>query len=277
MSIDEYVNTPDALFHYTKTSTAIEHILYTKKFRLSLLKDTNDPKEYKFKIFSIFSDGLGYDILNNLSKEANPIIDRILRYESRVLCFCSNKTPTLILNDDNSVEDEHTCSKGWNKSRMWTQYSQNHYGVCLVFSHEALKEAIVAYKPIVAASMADFVKYSQRDRISWEATTLDGNRLEKEGVEKYSYNFIIENYKELLFQKHIDYRDEAEFRVVVLDPNKKLEYLDISSIIKCVIVGDRTPEVYFSLINEMCSKLRIESRRVYWHRGKLELCLCKST
>jgi len=277
MSIDEYVKSPDALFHYTKTSTAIEQILHTKKFKLSLLKDTNDPREYKFTLFNIMGWSLKPVTTINLLNKVQTVINRILRNETRVMSFCTNKKPTLILNDGNTIEDNHACSNGWSKSRMWTQYGQNHYGVCLVLSHEELKEAIATYKPIVSASMADFVKYSQKDRISWKATTLDGNRLEREGIKKYSCNFIIENYPELFFQKHIDYRDEAEFRVVVLDPNKKLEYIDISSLMRCVIVGDRTPKAYFPLINQMCSALNIESRWAYWDRGKPHLLHCRKT
>jgi hypothetical protein len=142
MSIDEYIETSDALFHYTKTSIAIEHILHTKKFKLSLLKDTNDPKEYKFKFFNIMGDSLDRDNTLDLSNQADPVIDRILKYECRVMSFCTNNKPTLILSDGSSMEDEHVCSKGWSKSRMWSQYSQNHYGICLVFSKKGLERVL---------------------------------------------------------------------------------------------------------------------------------------
>jgi hypothetical protein len=52
-NIVEYIKTSDdALFHYTKVSTSIEHILHTKKFKLSVFNDTNDPNEYKHKLFN---------------------------------------------------------------------------------------------------------------------------------------------------------------------------------------------------------------------------------
>ena len=52
MDLNEYIETEDALFHYTKTSVALEKILYTQKFKLSLLKDTNDPREYKYMLLN---------------------------------------------------------------------------------------------------------------------------------------------------------------------------------------------------------------------------------
>lgn len=274
MSIDEYIKTPDALFHYTKTSTAIEKILHTKKFKLSLLKDANDPREYKFKLFNTVGESLDPNTTCDLTSEAITVIDRILRYECRVMCFCTNNKPTLILGDGSSTEDEHVCSEGWNKSRMWSQYGQNHYGICLVLSKIELEKVLKAQ---VSGYKVSHVKYSQQDGTSWGVKTLDGNRLKSEGVEKYSYNHVMENSEELFFRKNIDYRDEAEFRVVILDPDKKLEYLDVSSLIKCVIVGDRTPEAYIPLINQMCNGLNIESRKASWYRGKYYLQLCKST
>jgi hypothetical protein len=87
----------------------------------------------------------------------------------------------------------------------------------------------------------------------------------------------MENSEELFFRKHIDYRDEAEFRVVVFGPDKKLEYLDVSSWIKCVIVGDRTPEAYIPLINQMCNALNIEFRKVHWDGCKFHLLPWRST
>ena len=141
---------------------------------------------------------------------------------------------------------------------MWSQYGQNHYGICLVFSKRELEAVLAEKESQVKFYKADYVQYFQQGRqqgqpwkiIDGTRLEIDGTRLEKERVEKYSLNFIKENSKELFFLKHIDYRDEAEFRVVVLDPDNKLEYLDISSFIKCVIIGDRTPEAYYPLIEQ---------------------------
>ena len=264
---DEDIETSsDALFHYTKASTAIEHILHTKKFKPSLLKDTNDLRECEFKVFGTTGSVPEPDAIRLLDK-AQYFIDKILRNESRVMCFCTNEKPKLILSDDSlPINDEYAWSEGWSKSRMWSQYGQNHHGICLVFSKEGLKSVLAnaKKKSQIKDSLMFPVDYSQQDRYDFKAINLDSDRLEKEGVEEYSFNHVMENSKELLFRKHIDYRDEAEFRVVVFDPDKKFEYLDISSLIKCVIVGDRTSKAYIPLIKQMCADLKIKFRKASW-------------
>lgn len=267
LDLDQYVNTDDALFHYTKLSVAIESILPTKKLKLSLLKDTNDPIENKFKIFSIFSEGLPEDSTGEISKKAHPIINRILLSESRVLCFCSNKKPTLILNDNNTVVDKHNCLEGWNKSRMWSQYSENHCGICLVFSKDGLEKELKTKRHEIVDYKSGYVQYFQKGRMPWDTITLNGNRAETEGVEQYSRNHVIENSEEFFYRKHIDYRDEAEYRAVVFDPDGKLEYLDISSSIKGVIAGYEMPEVYYPLIDQLSEQLEIETRKVRWSKS----------
>lgn len=268
MKIDEYdIDSDDALFHYTKLSIAIESILPTKKLKLSLLKDTNDPRENKFKIFSTFCRGLPEDSTGEISKKAHPIINRILLSESRVFCFCSNKKPTLILNDGNTVVDKHNCLEGWNKSRMWSQYGENHCGICLVFSKDGLEKELETKRREIVDYKSGYVQYSQKGRMLLKATTFNGNRFVKDGAENYLIEHVIENSEEFFYRKHIDYRDEAEYRAVVFDPDGKLEYLDISSSIKGVIAGDATPEVYFPLINQLSEQLKIESWKVCCSRS----------
>jgi len=274
MEIDEYIKTEDAVFHYTKKAIAIEDILFSKKLKLSCLKDTNDPREYKFHLLNMMGWSLPDDI-TNLIKDAHPVIDNILKNECRSLFFCSNKKPTVILENKTQIEDDNSYSKGWCKSRMWSQYGESHFGICLVFSKEKIEEALESEESKIHKYQADYVKYLQKERIAPKAVTLDGNRLAKEGVQKYSKAFVLENMDELFFRKHADYRDESEYRVVVFDPDKKMEYIDIGPLIKGVIVGDRTPKVYFSLINKLCEALQVESRRLHWDRGKPHLIYCK--
>ncbi len=273
LDLNKYVGTDDALFHYTKLSVAIESILPTKKLKLSFLKDTNDPIENKFKFFNLsYEPGPGdeagpRDSMNKILKEAKPIINKILLSESRVLCFCSNKKPTLILNDNNTVVDKHNCLEGWNKSRMWSQYGENHCGICLVFSKDGLEKGLKTKQHKKFNYKSGHVQYFQKCRIPWETITLNGDRAKTEGVEQYSRNHVIENSEEFFYRKHIDYRDEAEYRAVVFDPDGKLEYLDISSSIKGVIAGCETSEVYFPLIDQLSEQLEIEARHVYWSKS----------
>lgn len=52
VNFNKFIETEDALFHYTKLSIAVEEILFKRRFKLSLLKNTNDPREYSIKLFT---------------------------------------------------------------------------------------------------------------------------------------------------------------------------------------------------------------------------------
>ncbi|MDD5064899.1 MAG: DUF2971 domain-containing protein [Phycisphaerae bacterium] len=271
MNLKEYIETPDALFHYTKTSIAIKHILNTKKFKLSILNDMNDPREYKFKLFNSHGtfapDEESHDILLN---EAHDAINRILRFECKVMSFCSNVTPTLILSDGSSEKDKYFYSKGWDRSRMWSQYGENHYGICLILSKEELEKALQTQ---MEKYKTNYVTYLQEDD---SRPSFCMSLLREKGARECAYKYVTDNAGELFFRKNIDYRDEAEFRVVVFDPDKKLECLDISASLKGVIVGDRTDKLYnIHLIKQMCENLKIECLKAHWSTSSPHMLLIK--
>jgi hypothetical protein len=270
LPLDDFVKTDDAIFHYTRASVALEKILFDGRFRLSLLKDTNDPSEYKFRLLDMIGWSLPPEA-EGLHKEAHPIIDRIIRKESRIMSFCSNAAPEIILDTGETIEDTTVNRIGWNKSRMWAQYGENHRGICLVFSKKAIG---TEFANIRERLIAKNIQYKTKPGISRPAYTLNGNQLVEDGVEDYSYNHVIQHAKTLFFMKHIDYRDESEYRVVVFDPDHKYEYININESIRGVIAGDRTHKVYFPLIRKLADQCGVECRRAYWERGTPHLLLC---
>ena len=267
-NVDEFIGTDDALFHYTKSSIA-EKILHTQKIKLSFLKDSNDPKEYRF-IDTIPMDwGSLQPAEENMKliNQAMQNIDKIVRSEHRILCFCSNKKPTLILKDRTECMDDYAYLKGWFKPRMWVQYGELNYGICLVFSKKDLAIDLEKIKGKVNNYKSDYVKYTQEEGIPQEAIIIECDRIVSNGPEEYSINHVKENTEELFYQKHIDYRDEAEYRVVVHDPNVNLDFIDICPSIKAVIIGERTPRASDSSISQLCKKLQIKLKRIYWNSG----------
>ena len=200
VDIEKYIGTDDALFHYTKTAVALESILSTKKFRLSLLKNTNDPQEYKYA----YRDAIALHsppALADLALDATPIIYRILESECRTMCFCSNIKPTIILDNGSSVVDERASSMRWNKPRMWAQYGENHYGMCLIFSKEELAKELEANKTKINAYKSGFIQYAQNKKINLKSFTIDDNHLNAAALEAFSMNYILRNSEEWFFQK----------------------------------------------------------------------------
>jgi len=271
-SFEKFLASDDALFHYTRTSIALERILSSGKLRLGLLKDTNDPREYKFKLLNLQGWSLP-DGVEDLVRDAHPVFDRILRAQCRVVCFCTNALPEIELDTGEFEIDQYASNIGWNKSRMWSQYSENHHGICLVFSKAAIQEQLKGLSDTFSWHVSGYVRYMRNDRIPRSAVTLNGNQLAKEGVEKYCAHHIQGHHRDLFLTKHVDYRDEAEYRFIIADPGNRYEFIDISTTLRGVIAGDRTPEVYFPLIEELSRKYKAICRHAYWDRGKANLLL----
>ena len=259
--IDSYIrDSEDAIFHYTKLSVGIEKILFERRIHLSLVKDTNDPREYSYRTFYAVGSRMPDDF-SKLYSQVLDELDRLLRFQSRIVCFCSNRRPRILVNDHKTKEDADSIVGGWAKSRMWSQYAEGHTGLCLVFSKKAIEEQMQSVSEFYRI---DQVRYGPPEAISAQGMTINGNTLSQQGVKDYSINHLRATYESLLFLKNIDYRDEAECRLFVFDPMSAFEYMDISKSLKAVVIGDRTPEVYLPLIKSQCADLGVRYRKVIW-------------
>lgn len=269
----EFIRSEDALFHYT-TAKVVKNILPTMRLKLSQLKDTNDPWEYKFRLLSLVGWSLPPEAMK-LFREAHPVVDRIIRNELRMASFCSNSPPNLILGNGDKVEDPYAPAEGWNKSRMWSQYGDNHTGACIVFSKNTMEDIICKECGSAGTYKCDNIFYLQKYGIPPASLTLNGNRLIKEGMEQYLTSFVLSNLDNICFVKHIDYRDEAEYRIVIHDPRYKLETINIRTALKGVIWGDRISQVEdLKSLHEECDRLAIGCLYLKWDRGRPYPVLC---
>lgn len=269
----EFINTDDALFHYTKMETATKYIIPTKKIKLSLRVNANDPWEYKFRLLNVSGASLPDDYFEK-SLEVQPIIDDILRNRIKVFSFCTNTQPSIMLPNMDIVIDPYALKNGWNKPRMWSQYGENHYGACIVFSkREIIKEMQKLESTGVFCKFGN-VLYSQKDRMDFGSITIDGNSLIQLGNIDYADQFVRSNYQEIFFKKHIDYRDESEFRLIIQDKSGNIDLIDTSNAIKGVIWGDKTKQEELSDRHLICLKASIGCRYIYWERGQAHILLC---
>jgi hypothetical protein len=271
---EEFVGGHDALFHYTRLATAIEKILTERRLRLSLLKDTNDPREYQFKLLGMTGWSLPPEA-EKLYDQCHSVLDRITRFECRVLCFCTNEKARILQKNGDFLEDPIPSTSGWAKSRMWSQYGESQHGICLVFSRSLLQREIEKYSASINWKRGAPVEYTIEERMPFHSLNIDGNSLVKEGVETYCARHVEQNMNDLFFTKHVGYRDETEFRLVVHDPTNAVEYVDISVSIRGVIAGDRTPEVYFPILEAFSRDLHVEARQARWDRGNSHLLLLR--
>ena len=247
--LSDFLNSDDAIFHYTKKETAMEYILNDKKLKFGLFHSTNDPHEYKKRLTPAFGWG---DINESLYLESMNLIDNTIQ-NTAFLSFCTKRN-------------------GYKKPRMWSQYGQNHSGICLVFSKESLM------KTIKNELSQDYLVYHENvnyKEIDSESLSIEDNNLTKNEI---ILNHIKQNYKNIFFQKHLDYKDENEFRIILVQENENNLYkdilIDISNSLKFIILGDRFPKVYLPTIKELSSKLNIDCKKLHWEHNQYFLLEC---
>ncbi len=222
--IKQFLHSKSALFHFTKYQTATEHILCDMQLRLSPRKNMNDPFE---KFVPPISNSLWHysEVESDmLEKRKKPKVEKIendiedILKDAKQVSFCMNKKKI-----------NHADDNGYTRLRMWDQYADNYKGVCLIFDKKKyikkihqknnLKRRKIAYKRI---------EWFKNDNIN-----IDYNDLDEYGkkYEKYLYK----NVYNRLFYKHIDYRDENEYRIVLLSENE-YEYINIKESIVAIMI-----------------------------------------
>jgi hypothetical protein len=249
--IDPILTDLDTIYHYTNTPVALEKILYNKKLKFSLLSQTNDPYEYRPKGIPLHwwgKDKKGLDIGAEL--------ENYIKDNFRFLSFCKNK----IFKDNNKDQ------LGFCRPRMWSQYGEDNFEICLAFSLSALENNIKSQ--IKKQFYSKSVEYKKLPILDSSIAFKVNNVKNKD---KEIQAFIKENMKDLLFSKHKDYRDENEHRIIIFDPKHTEIFININESIKAIVLGDRFPEVYISTIKEIAKNLNIIVKKLVWNNGKILL------
>jgi len=255
--ITKLINSNDSIYHFTRKDIAIEYILNQKTLKLGSFSQTNDPQEYRPRMTS----AVGWEWEDrHLDKihEITRAIDKIIK-SSGFLSFC-----------ENIYDGSNLLGQGCLKSRMWSQYAENHSGICLMFSkgklleeiEEQLKQSSVIYKKSVT------YKEPHRSRIK-NSLALWGGEIDEQDKEEIAHKYIQSNYEHVFFQKQLDYKDENEFRIVSIPETGKYDneiFLDISSSLKTIILGDAFPQVYLPTIKALSKELNVPYRKLHWEK-----------
>ncbi len=251
----------DTIYHYTTAYVALEKILYDKQLRLSPFKFSNDPREYKR--WSFGSGGWGLTAFNAESLERLVLADektnKILRNRYKIACFTTNSNS---LNDSMEIFE-----KGFAKSRMWSQYGAGHYGVSLGFSKSALLKALTKGHHNKSV-FGRHVEYKKRRDVDVDARTFNSNILsESQDLNEFAVAHIRDKSDKIFFEKGIDYQEEAEYRLVVEDPENEYVFISTKKCLNCIVLGDRFHNTYVSSVKKLCSRPKVPCKRLYWHSG----------
>ena len=253
------IDKKDTIFHYTKISVTIEHILYEKRLKFSKGINTNDPREYGPWDLEPHLDGnyTQEEYRQEWLAAEKSFRKAIERY--KYACFCLNDPP----------RKEKARLSGYDHLRMWAQYGENFYGVCIAFSANSLQERL---KKKAICYTAKSVDYKTDLKLNDSAISdADANEFMSSNKEEWAAGYIQDHLDQIFFLKHVDYRDENEYRILVHDPNNVFDYLDISGCIKAVLLGDRTAQAYHQIVKSFCNQMNTECKQLIWQRGRLRL------
>lgn len=197
----------DALFHYTKASTAIEYILHTNELWLTPRHKMTDPIENVRPPISYDSSCPDYKSWDNQTKfDCSSLGEELGRMwqHAKQVSFCMNDVTQNPKPGYPSPDEFY----GFLKPRMWDQYGDKYQGVCLAFSKNKIcNYTNYTHQPI------EYVKYSHLRR--FEEINYDRMAKRKEAY--------IQNWKERkiesLFRKHQDYIGENEYRFMSFSEN----------------------------------------------------------
>jgi hypothetical protein len=255
--IIKFIESKDCVSHYTKKAIALEHILFDGIFKLNEFYKTNDPREYKEKLSGIYGISLG-----------DKRLDRALKIKKRVDDIILNNTGFASYCMNTFYENMGIKTYGILKSRMWSQYGENHGGICIIFSRieleRIIKKIFVKEKYLTHADKVDYKEYFVGNG-SYLKIKLDD--IDKKDEYSNAFAYLENNYTDLLFVKQTDYRDEDEYRICVTrktEINDSPLMFDIKKCIKAIILGDDFHDVYNNSVSGLGEKYRVPVLKLNW-------------
>ena len=246
--------------HYTNSTTAIEHILYTGKLRLGPIVNTDDPLE---RIKAVMEFDLNLDFqstrVDDLAAFGIGLKEKIR--STKIGCFVANRK-------FNPKQDELAFNRGYFKTRMWSQYGGGNRGICLVFDKPKLLAAVMSQ---AMEDSRDVQVFSGSVHYTNAAIRQKGFYQLYEKDLAMSQKQFFRKYEKLFFRtKLLDYRDEQEFRIIVVNSPSDSEYIyvDILSSLVGIVVGTDFHPQYFKLIHSFLTKYPgISASRLDWKDG----------
>lgn len=249
------------LYHYTSAETALEKIIPASTLKVGAFHNTNDPKESKSWDFNLACGDS--DPSYEATSKAKGIVSGTIQERVKLLCFSKDKSYMDIdpLN--------HLFSRGFAKPRMWAQYGGNHTGVCFVFEKEKLNVAIgKEYVGMDTDVYQGSVTYQNRplsEDITRSAYTINYPHFLDVGLQHYVRQHLFTHYRRLFFEKSLDWRDEEEYRWVLVSNKEGNLYLNFGDALAGIVFGENTEEKIISSIVEESRKLGdIEFEQMSW-------------
>lgn len=254
------------LYHYTSMQTAIEYIFQSGQLRLSPVMNATDPMERMTPNPHISVSGYAperrclEESVNGV-KMARDINDY---YKSlKQLCLCRN-SPSEIEGYYPGVF-EPIDHFGFAKPRMWDQYADNYKGVCIALSRPKVEQSL---KSDFYIENIEYIK-SRRFRNNYDNLSVDLNRADQMGVEKYMDERFRQERKKLT-EKHCDYTDENECKIITSTKNQ-YAFIDIRKSIQGIFVTNQLAYAYEKWLLNIAEEWEIPAFQIHISRNGLDV------
>lgn len=252
-------DTEQYLYHYTTLETLLKYILPQKSIRFSPIRKTNDPQESNGRNFQL-KDDIGIMATENIDKKhINQFLQNQTMYKDalnkniKILCFTQDYVPEY---NDSFCRD---IGRGYAKPRMWSQYSDNHKGVCLVFNKKKLiKYFDTKYNNYFHEHGSISYKFKDHHhKLYYSAYTLLSSELKKyNNVQDIIYNRRKKYSDMYYFFKHPDWQEEREYRFLLDYSEDTYPIIEIDGLLEGIILGERsdiTMETPIKILTEIFS------------------------
>jgi hypothetical protein len=266
LAMIEHVTSADRyLYHYTKSSTAVDNIFKTRTLLFGRYTETNDPKEAKSWEFSLGTNQ-ERDLGRYKIAEVSSWLSAQLKQKTRLACFSMDHGP---LSGDH-MKDVHR--RGYAKPRMWAQYGERHTGVCIVFDRQKLLHQIDTQCGSTNLVVSGPVRYQDREVVRGldnHEYMVDIDLLETIGRDQYVREHLRTHIQTLFFEKMTDWRDEHEWRSVVFSSADTDLYLELQDAIVGVMFGEDTSEKVIQDIMDLSTSWGLRYMGLKWKNSSL--------
>ena len=225
------------IYHYTKPETLIEYIIPNRTLKMNTFKELNDPKESRFGATYITPKEIGTEEFSSIKKQVEGF------FNSRLKVICFSKDDKRILNSSYS---DFVRFRGYTKLNMWAHYADNHKGACLIFDSSKIQKAINSIKKTNDIVFEGNMNYERilADRNKTQilrigqpnAYCFNFKELQK-NLEKNIIKNICEYKTTYFFNKYSEWRNENEYRWILLTDSKTPEYFKFKDALIGIVVG----------------------------------------
>jgi len=255
------------LFHYTTSELALTKILKNGELKFGFYSNMNDPLEFldcprEFSGTDDLFDQYSHKIFHDVE------IANQKRKHLQLICFCRDNFEL-----GKGAMLSHPYNRGWARSRMWSQYADNHKGVCLIFDKERLTEAITDFLIDEGISTTHLLF---KDEVSY-GNAMDEYKekliipINNTNCKNDFSNWFVAGKEKYLFHKIEDYRDEQEYRFLIVNYDDKIDdkefFISIQKCIVGIIIGCNFEKTYLQNIKQYSAMYSIPAYKVDWNCG----------